>query len=65
MRILNDITFAIYQFFIRFHELLSWSYEINFGGDIGVVNVSIIGSISIGFIFAVIIAKLVALVIPN
>lgn len=65
MNILNDVTFAIYNFFVRFHELLSWSAEIDFGGDIGVVNVSIIGSISIGFILAVIIAKLIALVIPN
>lgn len=65
MNLFFDITERIYTFMTDFYELLTWSYEINLGGDIGTIEVSILGTLGITFIIGVIIAKLIALVIPN
>ena len=60
-----DITQVVYDFMINAYRLFQWSFTIDLGGDIGFINVSIFGALSITLIIGVIIAKLIALVIPN
>lgn len=65
MTVFFDVTEKIYTFMTSFYELLTWSYVIDLGGKIGTLEISILGTLGITFIIGVIIAKLVALVIPN